>query len=77
MSLSATSEPFLNTSMDGDSTTFLDGLFQVRRHHSFGEEILPNAQLEPPLPQLKATSCKPIAVTWKQHLGLENYQGRK
>ena len=37
-------------------------------HHSFGEEIFPNAKLEPPLAQQEAIPSHPIAVTWKKRL---------
>ena len=30
-------------------------------HHSFGEEIPPEIQSEPPLPQLKVIASRPIA----------------
>ena len=73
--LSATSPPFWNTFRVGDSTTLWAAVPLHR--HSFGEEMFPNIQPEPPLAQLEAITPPPIAVTWEQtnpHLTTVSFQ---
>ena len=59
MSWSAISTRFLNTSRNGDSTTFLGSLFQ-RLYYSFNKEIFPNIQSKPPLTQFEAIASHSI-----------------
>lgn len=62
MSLSTPYTRFLNTSMDGDSTTSLEAV--PTPGHPSPEEILPDIQSKPPLVQLKTISWHPTYLAY-------------
>ena len=67
MSLSTTSKWFLNTSMDGDSTTSLGSLFQCLTTLSVKKCFLISNLNLLPLAQLKAISCLPVTChQWEE-----------
>lgn len=64
-SLSAPSSCFLNTSMDGDSTTSLSSLFQCITSLYEKKKNVANTQPEPPPFNLKPIP-RPVIVTWEK-----------